>query len=133
MINDYLSSLSVNHIGITIPSSMRQTLQSEFNSPFIRDDTQGVWVCFVWDEMLKIFKEYITQEGRASNYAMGFHHVCYDLESREDLTILHKQLLTSRLAVRLTLPELSPAPQCNYVSFYKITGIGTVEFNVVNF
>ena len=132
MIEDLFDDLEVNHIGIIIPLNMRESIERESGNRFIEDKIQGVSVCFVWDDHLKIHKEYITKEGRAAGYRLGFNHVCYDIDSKDELKRLHNIFLKKRIGIRLTLPEASPTKQCNIVSFYKIVGLGIVEFNIVN-
>ena len=132
MIDELFDDLQPNHIGIIIPPKMKGLLEKESGESFIEDKIQGVSVCFIWDEHMKIYKEYITQEGRAKNYQLGFNHICYDINSQEEMNELHKVLLKKRIGVRLTLPEPSPTKQCNMVTFYKIIGIGIVEFNILS-
>ena len=114
-----------------IPLEMKDFLEEESGESFIEDKIQGVSVCFIWDEYMKIYKEYITQEGRALNYQLGYNHICFDVNSQDQMNDLHKTFLKKRTGVRLTLPEPSPTKQCNIVSFYKIVGMGIVEFNIL--
>jgi hypothetical protein len=131
MIDNLLNELKINHIGIIINPKMKRMIEKESGNCFIEDTIQGVSVCFVWDELMQVHREYITNEGRAAAHKLGFNHVCYDIESKELLQKLHNFILKNRLGIRLTLPEPSPTEQCNIVSFYKIVGIGIVEFNIL--
>jgi len=131
MIENMFSDLKVNHIGIIINRDLMHSIENESGNIFIEDKIQGVWVCFVWDESLKLYKEYITKEGRAKNSQIGFNHVCYDINSQDEMNNFHNILLTNRIGIRLTLPEPSPTDQCNIVTFYKIIGLGIVEFNIL--
>tara|TARA_B100000678_G_C17939439_1_gene394659 strand:- start:10 stop:408 length:399 start_codon:yes stop_codon:yes gene_type:complete len=132
MIEEFFSDLKPNHIGIIIPLEMKGLLEKESGESFIEDKIQGVSVCFIWDEYMKIYKEYITQEGRAMNYQLGYNHICFDVNSQQEMNKLHKTFLKKRIGVRLTLPEPSPTKQCNIVTFYKIVGMGIVEFNILS-
>ena len=108
MIEEFFSDLKPNHIGIIIPLEMKGLLEKESGESFIEDKIQGVSVCFIWDEYMKIYKEYITQEGRAKNYQLGYNHICFDVNSQQEMNKLHKTFLKKRIGVRLTLPEPSP-------------------------
>lgn len=123
----------VNHVGIVVPTKHIKELEIEFDSFFVRDETQGCSVLFAFDNKLNTYKEFITQEGRATKYEIGFHHVCYDLKDLEEYKGLHRQLISNGANVRLTMPEKSAAEDyCNFVSFYFIQNIGIVEFNILD-
>ncbi|MAM05065.1 MAG: hypothetical protein CMD06_03800 [Flavobacteriales bacterium] len=132
MIKEIVYELDPNHIGIIIPCEIKNKIEKDSGNFFVEDKIQGVSVCFVWDESMNIFKEYITQEGRAKNYKLGYNHICFDIDTHHEMRKLHKKILKSRLGVRLTLPEPSPTKQCNIVTFYKILGLGIVEFNILD-
>ena len=127
-----LVDFKVNHIGIVIPVEFKSKIERDSGNYFLRDEIQGVSICFVWDENLKLFKEYITQEGRAKNYDIGYNHICYDIESQEKMKVLHKFILENKIGIRLTLPEPSPSQQSNLVTFYKFFGLGIIEFNILD-
>jgi hypothetical protein len=132
MIEGILADLKVNHIGIIITIGIKKEMERDKGNEFVYDKIQGVWVCFIWDELMHVYREYITKEGRATASKLGFNHICYDVDSSTALKRLHKLILQKRVGIRLTLPEKSPTVQCNVVSFYKIFGLGIVEFNIVN-
>jgi len=127
-----LNTLKINHFGIVIPVNKTESIENEFGEKFIRDDIQGVSVCFVWDKRLNHYCEFITQEGRAKNYELGFNHICYDVEDQDAMTVLHKEIIQQKQGMRLTLPEMSPTENCNFVSFYMLNNVGIVEFNILN-
>jgi len=131
MIDDIFNDLKVNHIGIIINRDLMQSIEEQSGNLFIEDKIQGVWVCFVWDESLKLYKEYITKEGRVESAQIGFNHICYDINSQVEMNNLHNIFLKNRIGIRLTLPEPSPTEHCNIVTFYKIIGVGIVEFNIL--
>ena len=124
--------LKINHIGIIISIDMKNKIEVESGELFLDDKIQGVSVCFVWDERMNLYREYITQEGRAKNYSIGYNHICYDVKSSNEMDKLHIKILKNRMGVRLTLPEPSPVKQCNIVTFYKIFGLGIFEFNILS-
>lgn len=127
-----LSDLEINHIGVVIECDDVGRIESQTGASFVWDDKQGVSVCFVKDERLGVFIEYITREGRASNYNLGFNHVCYNVGSSEIMSEMHDEILDKKMGIRLTLPEKSAASNhCNMVTFYKLYGAGVVEYNIL--
>ena len=56
---ELIDDLKLNHIGIVVPISMKDQIEVESGELFLEDKIQGVSVCFVWDESLKLYKEYI--------------------------------------------------------------------------
>lgn len=125
-----LERLKKHHIGVVVSPQDVQSLEKKFNKKFILDATQGVHVCFVWNEEMGLFVEYITQEGRAKNYSKGFHHICFDVESMEQMKTIETQIKDSKLGFRVTFPERSACQECAMVCFYKIHNLGIVEFNI---
>jgi hypothetical protein len=132
MSSELLGGLKINHIGIVIDPGMREIIEKESGEYFIEDKVQGVSVCFVWDNYMKVFKEYITREGRAKNYNIGFSHICYDVSSQDAMNSLHKEIISKKIGIRLSLPEASPTKNCNIVTFYNMFAVGLVEYNIVN-
>ena len=86
-------------------------------------------------ELNKVFQtqfEYIAQEGRVANAAIGYNHCCYNIKDQQQLDRLHNMMKDTKTGFRLTFPERSAAREyCNLVVFYK-TIYGIVEFNIVN-
>ena len=129
MIND----LEINHLGVVVDCDEINEIENRAGVPFIKDDLQGVSVCFVKDDRLNILVEYFTREGRAANYKLGFNHICYNVESQKVMDDIHNDMLTKKTGIRLTLPEKSAASDyCNVVTFYKIFGIGIIEYNILD-
>ena len=128
---EIFKDLNLNHIGIIIPKNKTNFIESKTSKRFIQDNIQGVSVCFVWDETLDTYKEFITREGRAKNYPLGFNHLCFDIKNIKEMKELHKKIIKNQLGLRLTLPEPSPTKQCNIVTFYKLYGLGIFEFNIL--
>jgi len=128
-----LPDLEINHIGVVIECDDVSEIESQTGAAFVWDDKQGVLVCFVRDERLGFFVEYITREGRASNYNLGFNHVCYNVQSSKLMSQMHEEIIDNKIGIRLTLPEKSAAEDyCNLVTFYKLFGIGIVEYNILD-
>ncbi len=125
-----LDTLKKHHIGVVVTPEEIPELEKKLGKKFILDATQGVQVCFTWSEDLNLFVEYITNEGRAKNYAKGFHHICYDVESMEQMKKIEAQIKSERLGFRVTFPERSACAECATVMFYKIKNVGIVEFNI---
>ena len=80
-----LSQLSKHHIGIIVSPKDIPSIEQEYGKKFHIDKIQGSRVMFVEDEELGIYKELIVQEGRAKNIPTGFYHVCYSVESKNEL------------------------------------------------
>lgn len=120
-------NFQINHIGVVInPNQI-----NSFSDKFIFDPIQKVHVSFKYSEIKKCYIEYITKEGRAKNYNLGFNHICYNVENIAKMEEFHKFIIKNNLGIRLTLPEKSILEICNYVTFYKLEFIGIVEFNII--
>ena len=128
-----LDTLEKHHIGIVIDLEKKSELEHKWDVSFHRDETQGVQVLFVQDEELGIYKEYITKEGRAKNYELGLHHICYNAKDHKEFQNIHKYLCSERRGMRLTFPEKSGSKECNYVAFYLLRGFGVVEINILDY
>ena len=105
-------NLKLNHIGIVIDSKE----MSDFDEKFIFDPIQSVHVLFKYSKINKCYIEYITREGRAKNYLIGFNHLCYDLENEDHLSKIHRYIINNDLGIRLTLLEKSVSDNCNFVT-----------------
>ena len=131
MASEIFKDLNLNHMGIIIPKNKKNFIESKTGEKFIDDNIQGVSVCFVWDETINTYKEFITKEGRAKNYSLGFNHLCFDIENKEEMKVFHNRVIKNKIGLRLTVPEPSPTKQCNIVTFYKLYGLGIFEFNIL--
>ena len=119
-------NLKLNHIGIIIePKQM-----INFQEKFLFDPIQKVHILFKYSKIKNCFIEYITKEGRAKNYLLGFNHLCFDLENESQLKHIHKYILENDLGIRLTLPEKSISEHCNVVTFYNLKFFDNIEFNI---
>lgn len=120
-------NLQINHIGVVInPNQI-----NSFSGKFIFDPIQKVHVSSEYSKIKKCYIEYITKEGRAKNYNLGFNHICYNVENIMKMEEFHKFIIKNNLGIRLTLPEKSILEICNFVTFYKLAFIGIVEFNII--
>jgi len=124
--------LNLNHIGVVVPLNDIDRIEMATEGTFYRDETQGISFCFVWDKVLDCYVEYITQEGRAENYCIGFNHICYDVINYSVMKSIHKDITLNKKGFRLTFPELSASSNCNLVTFYKIFNAGIIEYNILN-
>ena len=125
-----MNQFSIHHLGIVINSDEVSIYENKYKVKFIKDKVQGVRVAFVWNSEKKMYEEYFTQEGRAKKYQLGFHHVCYQINSLKDLEVLHEEITTKKFGFRLTFPEKSGSKECGIISFYKLNYFGIVEFNI---
>tara|TARA_B100001057_G_scaffold446114_1_gene484380 strand:+ start:12418 stop:12813 length:396 start_codon:yes stop_codon:yes gene_type:complete len=123
------NNLKINHIGIIINSEDK----NKFSEKFLYDPIQKVEVLFKFSQINNCFIEYITREGRAKNYELGFNHMCYNVENRKNLNKIHEYIITNNLGIRLTLPEKSISLNCNYVTFYKLKFFNNIEFNIKDY
>ena len=124
---DKIFNLELNHIGIIIdPKEM-----VNFKEKFLFDPIQKVHVLFKFSKIKNCYIEYITREGRANNYLLGFNHLCFNLENENHLSIIHKFIIENDLGIRLTLPEKSIAKKCNIVTFYNLKFFNNIEFNLI--
>ena len=119
--------LSLNHIGIVIDKNS----QNSFRENFLFDNIQGVHILFKFSEYFDCFIEYLTNEGRAKNYKLGFNHLCYNVKNFDQLDEIHRFIIQNDLGIRLTLPEKSISEHCNYVSFYQLKIFNIIEFNII--
>ena len=125
-----LDQLQKHHIGIVVDTFQVDSLKQQLNVAFHWDKIQGVNVAFHWNPFLNLYEEYFTLEGRAKNYKLGFHHVCYTVESSIQMKKIEEYLKKFNLGYRLTFPEKSGSPECEVVTFYYIHYVGIVEFNI---
>ena len=127
-----LSQLNKHHIGIIIDPKEIPSLEKKYSKIFNVDKTQGTRVMFVKDAELGIFKEFIVQEGRAKNIPIGFYHVCYSVESKNELEKLELFIKEKKLGYPVTQLEKSGSKECGWVKFFFIKIFGFIEFNLIN-
>ena len=123
-----LSVFSVHHLGIAVTSSDFDLLAK--NKEINHDEIQGVRTIFESHPLFDCYIEYFTTTGRASNYQTGFNHVCYNMENREAFENQLAKWKSQGIGIQVTRIEKSGSPQCNFVVFCFISGIGIVEFNI---
>ena len=127
-----LSQLNKHHIGIIIDPKEMPSLEKKYSKIFNVDKTQGTRVMFVKDAELGIFKEFIVQEGRAKNIPIGFYHVCYSVESKNELEKLELFIKEKKLGYPVTQLEKSGSKECGWVKFFFIKIFGFIEINLIN-
>jgi hypothetical protein len=125
-----LDSIKKHHLGFVVSPDAVPAVETKFGKKFHDDKVQGVRVVFLWNEAMGLYEEYLTQEGRAKNYALGFNHICYELPSQEKLEEIDACVRKNKLGFRLTFLERSGSQECGMVCFYKINELGIVEFNI---
>lgn len=79
------SQLRKHHIGIIIDPAEIPSLEKKYYKKFHVDKIQGTRVMFVEDRELGIYKGLIVQEGRAKSIPVGFYHVCYSVDNKNEL------------------------------------------------
>ena len=127
-----LSQLSKHHIGIIVSPSDILSIEQEYGKKFHIDKVQGTRVMFVEDAELGIYKELIVQEGRAKNIPTGFYHVCYSVESKNELETLELFIKEKKLGYPVTQLEKSGSKECGWVKFFFIKIFGFIEINLIN-
>ena len=127
-----LSQLSKHHIGIIVSPSDILSIEQEYGKKFHIDKIQGSRVMFVKDAELGIYKELIVQEGRAKNIPIGFYHVCYSVESKNELDKFELFIKEKKLGYPVTQLEKSGSKECGWVKFFFIKNFGFIEINLIN-
>lgn len=123
-----LSRFPIHHIGIAVSEFEFVKLTHGKNVNY--DKTQGVHTYFEFNSLFNCYIEYFTTTGRAKNYSTGFNHICYDIDSLDNLLRILSNFTNYQIAIQLTEIEKSGSNECNNVVFYFISGIGIVEFNI---
>ena len=127
-----LSQLSKHHIGIIIDPKEVPSLEKKYSKKFQLDKTQGTRVLFVADAELGIYKEFIIQEGRAKNIPIGFYHICYSVESKNELDKFELFIKEKKLGYPVTQLEKSGSKECGWVKFFFIKNFGLIEINLID-
>ena len=127
-----LSQLKKHHIGIIVSPKDILSIEQEYGKKFHIDKIQGSRVMFVKDAELEIYKELIVQEGRAENIPTGFYHVCYSVESKNELEKLELFIKGKKLGYPVTQLEKSGSKECGWVKFFFIKNFGFIEINLIN-
>ncbi|GEM_PF-1391950 len=123
--------LEKHHLGFIIPLSERAKIEKVFDKKFHYDAIQQTHVLFIYDENLRIYIEYICQEGRAAKQKPGFAHICYNLKDRAELEKVENLIKENQMGYRLTELEKSGSEECGMIIFYFIKNQGVVEFNLI--
>ena len=127
-----LDQLIKHHIGIIVQPKDIPLLESKYSKKFHIDDIQETRVMFVMDQELKIYKEFIVQEGRAKNISTGFYHVCYSINNGNELDKVTLFIREKKLGYPVTQLEKSGSKECGWVQFFFIKNFGLIELNLIN-
>lgn len=125
-----IKSLEKHHVGVIVAPDDVPRIESSFSGKFIPDNIQGTRICMTSLPYFQLPVEFIVKEGRATNYDLGFHHVCYQVEDSRALEDLRSFIKDNRMGFRLTKLEESPLKECNKVMFFVLHQIGIIEVNV---
>lgn len=125
-----IHSLKKHHIGIVIPPGDISIIEKNYGATFIFDNNQKTRVCMVACPFFAIPVEYVVKEGRGANYEVGFHHICYQVETLEKLEELKVFIKVKKIGYRLTKLEESPLKECGHVIFFVLHNFGIFEVNV---
>ena len=120
-----------HHLGFIIPRNEKEAIERKFGKKFYYDAIQQTHVLFVFDESLRIYIEYICQEGRADRQKPGFAHICYTIKDKDDLKNVEQLITENNMGYKLTDCEKSGSKECGFVTFYYIKNIGVVELNLL--
>lgn len=122
--------LEKHHLGFIVPLSEREKIEKVFDKKFHYDVIQQTHVLFIYDETLRLYKEYICQEGRAAKLNLGFAHICYNVKDRAELSGIEDFINENKLGFRLTVLEKSGSKECGLITFYFLKNHGIVELNL---
>lgn len=79
---------------------------------------------------MRIYIEYIIQEGRVANHKPGFAHICYNVSSPEHLKEVEEFIIHHKMGYPLTVLEKSGSKECGFIKFYYIKNHGVIELNI---
>lgn len=122
--------LEKHHLGFVIPLKERTKLEGVFYKKFHYDTIQQTHVLFVYNEQLRLYIEYICQEGRAARQKPGFAHICYNVKNRAELGEIEDFIEQNKMGYRLTALEKSGSKECGRITFYFLKNHGIVELNL---
>ena len=126
-----IKNLAKHHIGIIIDPQDILSIEQKYSNKFHKDNIQKTRVMFVFDNELKIYKEFVVKEGRAKNIAPGLYHTCFSVECKNDLDNLEKNIKEKKMGYPITKLEKSGSKECGYVKFFFLKNYGLVEFNLL--
>ena len=127
-----LNNLEKHHIGIIVSPKDILAIEQEYGKKFHIDKIQGSRIMFIEDEELGIYKELIVQEGRAKNIPIGFYHVCYSVDNKNELDKLELFIKEKKLGYPITQLEKSGSKECGWIKFFFIKNLGFIEINLIN-
>jgi hypothetical protein len=125
-----IETLEKHHVGIIVKPDDVSEIEKAHSCKFSSDCIQGTRVCMISQPYFQIPVEFIVKEGRASNYDLGFHHICYQVADQQELENFRDFIKEKKIGFRLTKLEESPLEECNRVMFFTMSKIGIIEINV---
>ena len=96
----FIDQLELNHIGVVVAKDDFERIARSKNCDLIEDKIQGVRVFFELNTVLQTQFEYIAQEGRVANAAIGYNHCCYNLKDQQQLDRLGGDFDTPEQVIR---------------------------------
>ncbi len=121
--------LEKHHIGYIIPKEEKEGIEERLGKKFHFDAIQQTHVLFDYDESLRLYTEYICQEGRVARQKPGFAHICYNVNSSREFEEIEKNIREHKMGFPLTELEKSGSEECGRIIFYYIKNIGVIELN----
>tara|TARA_B100000579_G_C22683858_1_gene781633 strand:- start:7 stop:402 length:396 start_codon:yes stop_codon:yes gene_type:complete len=125
-----IDRLKKHHIGIIITENKSKKLEKRFKKKFKLDRIQGTRVMFVYDDDLKIFREYIIKEGRVKNLPLGLAHICYSVKNKKQLQEIEEFISNKKLGFPVTQLEKSGSKECGFVKFFYMKNFNLIELNI---
>jgi hypothetical protein len=125
-----LERLEKHHLGFIVPVSSKKSIEEHTGKKFIFDSIQKCHVLFEYQPILKIYFEYICQEGRALKQDIGFAHICYNVKNLLQLEEIESLIKKDKLGFKVTQLEKSGSEECGHVVFFFLKKFGLVEFNL---
>ena len=122
--------LEKHHIGYIIPKEEKGKIEERIGKKFHFDAIQQTHVLFDYDDFLRIYTEYICQEGRVARQKTGFAHICYNVNSSSELEDIERSIREHKMGYPLTELEKSGSAECGYIKFYFIKNHGVIELNL---
>ena len=127
-----LNNLKIHHFGIIIDQKKIKEYEFLYKKKFLNDTIQKTRVMFVYDNDLKLFREFIVKEGRVNNLKLGFAHTCYLINNKKQLLDIENYISEKKLGYQVTNLEKSVTNECGFVKFFYLKKFGLIELNLIN-
>lgn|SRR3989338_230978 len=122
--------LEKHHIGYIIPKEEKNKVEEWLGKKFHFDAIQQTHILFAYDCYLRLYTEYICQEGRVARQKPGFAHICYNVNSMSELEEIERNISENKMGYPLTKLEKSGSVECGHIKFYFIKNHGVIELNL---